>query len=105
MSFKKLRRIQSDDRTQNQLQDNVGDVLDQITARAHLDSQVLYNVRLVVGEANVVPHKLGRAYSSFLPCSMQGVADVWEDKDNNNSPQLNLILYSNGNITLDLEVW
>lgn len=105
MAFKKLRRIQSDDRNQNQLQDNVGDVLDQITARDHLDSQVLYNVRLVVGQANPIPHKLGRIYSSFQPCGMQGVAHVWQDKDNNLSPHLQIILYSNGDVTLDLEVW
>lgn len=65
---------------------------------------VLQNIKLVAG-SNVIDHKLGRKLQGWKPVRIRALANIYDNQDNNRTPQLTLLLVSNAAVTIDLEVF
>jgi len=100
----KFARIQSEDRVVNQLQSNVAQVLDPVTANIILSGIFLKSVPLIAG-ANTISHKLGRRLTGWFVTRKRVTADVWDTQDSNKTPNLNLILNASTGVTVDLYVF
>lgn len=88
----------------NSLQNNIESSIQSLIEKSQNDSQVLTNIRLEAGN-NVINHKLNKKLSGWKVVRKRSAANIYDDQDNNNSPQLTLILVSDAAVTIDLEVF
>lgn len=65
---------------------------------------VLKNIALVTG-TNVVSHRLGRVLQGWKPTRVRALAALYDLQDSNQTPELTLVLVSDANVTVDLEVF
>lgn len=78
--------------------------IDPIITRPQLNSNILKNVPLVTG-SNTINHLLGRKLQGWKLTRIRSAASVYDDQDSNQSPALTLILVSDANVVVDLEVF
>ncbi len=89
----------------NTLQNNISDSLQPMIVKIQNDSGILTRVSLVAGSTNVVSHLLGRKLLGWNVIRLRGEATVWDDQDNNLSPNLTLLLLTSADVVVDLEVF
>lgn len=99
-----LTQFQSDDRISQMMQNSWATQLNPLLANPSLQSIILKNVLLVTGN-NVVNHKLGRTLQGWRIVRQRAAANIHDNQDNNQSPQLTLFLVSSANVSIDLEVF
>lgn len=76
--------------------------LDPIISNPATNPTILKNVPLVVG-TNVINHKLGRKLQGWKIVRKRASADIYDEQDTNQMPQLTLVLVSDAIVTIDLE--
>lgn len=64
----------------------------------------LVSVRLLTGD-NVIDHRLGRKLLGWQLSRIRAAATIYDKQDDNQSPDLTLVLNTSANVTVDLYVW
>ena len=100
----KYQKITTPDRITNQIQDNIGKVVNPLTTIPLNSGSLLPSVSLVSG-ANSVNHKLGRALVGWFIVRQRSAASVYDTQDTNTTPTLTLNLVSSANVVVDLFVF
>lgn len=78
--------------------------LDPIIASPATNPTILKNIPLGIG-TNVINHKLGRTLQAWTVIRKRAAANIHDQQDANQMPQLTLILVSDAVVTVDLEVY
>ena len=89
----------------NQLQSNIEISLATLTNNIQNDSTHLTNISLIAGQTNIINHKLDRQLSGWKIVRQRSLADIYDDQDNNLSPNLTLHLLTSNDVIVDLEVF
>lgn len=100
----RLRRVKSLDRNLDQVQSNVAEILEPISAVPLTRGFILSGVVLASGD-NHVNHKLGRALTGWFVVRKRAAADIYDKQDVNSSPALDLVLHATAAVTVDLFVF
>lgn len=99
-----LPQFQSDDRNFQLMQNSWGSILNPLVANPTLKNLVLENILLVMG-SNVINHKLGRKLQGWKVVRQRSAASLYDTQDSNLSPDLTLVLVSDANVSVNLEVF
>lgn len=100
----KFTKINTPDRLLNQIQDNIGQIVNPLTAIPLNSGNLLQNVMLISG-TTAVNHKLGRALIGWFITRQRGAAAVYDVQDSNSTPTLTLDLVSSAQVVVDLFVF
>jgi hypothetical protein len=65
---------------------------------------ILPNIALAIG-TNVINHKLGRKLQGYYITRKRAAAQIYDQQDSNQTPQLTLVLVSDAVVTIDLAVF
>lgn len=79
--------------------------LDPILAKESNLPVFLVNVSLKAGIDNVINHKLGRKLTGWKITRQRQSAIIYDNQDSNQKPDLTLILLTNADVSIDLEVF
>ncbi len=115
MTFKRFNKLYLNPTTQfdnsaelvrviNQLQSNIENSINPLVQNTHNDSIIIPRVRLLTGQNNIINHLLNRPLVKWCLIRVRGQCQVWDDQDNNTSPQLTLWLLTDQDVTVDIEV-
>lgn len=88
----------------NTLQNNIDDALQPMVVKTQNDSLIIPNISLIAGQVNIVNHRLGRILQCWNCCRIRGPAIIYDDQDNNPSPNLTLWLHTTADVTINLLV-
>jgi hypothetical protein len=100
MSIKQMRKSYTLPEEVKDLENNVKDVLDQITGIGLLDGRLIQDVALLSG-ANRIAHVLGRKPQGFIIVNRNSSAIVWQT----NIDTLFITLNASANITVSLWIF
>ena len=78
--------------------------LDPVLANPVNGVNILKNVTLING-TTVINHKLGSTLHGWFLTRVRGSATIYDAQDNNQTPQLTLILVSNAAVNVDIGVF
>lgn len=79
-------------------------ILDPIVSNLITQGIVLKNVQLQIG-SNAINHGLGRALQGWVIVRKRGAAAIYDTQDQNQSPQLTLLLTSDAVVNINIEVF
>lgn len=99
-----LKTVQTSDRVLNQIQDNTAAVVNPIVANPILNGILITEVELTTGN-NVINHKLGRPLEGWILVRQRSQADIWDDQDDNATPQYTLDLVTDADTSVDLYIF
>lgn len=97
-------RVQTPDVTLQRLQENVSKAVDPIVRNPVTNGNVLTGVIIGTGGTSV-SHKLGRPLLGWMVVRQRAQADVWDEQDDNDRPELTLDLKASATVTVDLYVF
>jgi hypothetical protein len=100
----KIKRLNTNDRIINQIQDNISDVVDHFGEQDLIYGERLENIALVTGSNNV-PHKLSRKLLGWFVIRQRSAASIYDLQDSNPNPATFLRLQASANVTVDLFVF
>ncbi len=100
----KVTRVQTGDRTVNQLQDNIAASLQPFLLNPLLNGSFLNDVVLVTG-SNTINHKLGRNLVGWMITRRNGVATVYDTQSTNALPDKTLLLTASAGLTCTIYVF
>jgi hypothetical protein len=103
MALGKFKQIQSDNYELMKVQSNIITALIPIQNSQIIDGQVLRNISLTAGQANIINHRLNRNIVGYLVIRKNTNADVWDS--NSQTPNLTILLYTDTNCQVDLYVF
>ncbi len=92
-------------RVVNALQGNIEDAIQPLIVKIQNDSLVLQNISLKTGQTNIINHLLGRRLLGWEISRQRSKAQIWDNQDNNLSPQLTLFLDVSNDVIVDLVVF
>jgi hypothetical protein len=101
--MKSFSRVQTLDRTINQLQDNLGKAINDLNANPLSSGVLLEGVDLVSGD-NTIYTTLPQALTGWIVVRMNTYRDIYDKQDSNTNSQT-LILNSTGTTTVSLFVF
>lgn len=87
----------------NKVQENIQAAVDPIIMCPLVNGVLLVNIRVLTGQANMVPHKLGRRPRGWFVVSPKQDVRVWEEFSE--LPSSMLKLQSSANATINLWVF
>lgn len=100
-----FKQVQTNDRVQNQIQDNVQFALVPIQQCPVIDGILLQNIDLING-TNIIDHKLGRKLIGwFLVRINNSIISLYDTQDTNPNPEQTLNLVINGNAQVSIYVF
>lgn len=79
-------------------------ILNPIVNNPANNSLILKNQALVIG-SNVINHKLGRKLQGWKLVRVRAAANIYDNQDFNQMPQLTLYLVSDADVVVDIEVF
>lgn len=85
----------------NKVQENVQQAVEPLIACPLVGGQMLQNVRVLSGQANMVPHKLGRKPRGWFVVSPKQEVSVWEEFSELPSSMLKL----QASATATINIW
>lgn len=103
MSFDRFKKVKTDDRVMNQIQDNIDRFSQPIVSKISLDRYVLTGVFLKSGQTNRIPHKLGRTLLGWVICDKSAFSDI--KSVDSASPKLTLDLECSADVIVSIEVF
>jgi len=98
-----LKRINTEDKNLNQVQENVDKVLDGINQNPLLGGRIKQDVVLKELEPFELEHGMNRQVIGYFIIKKSGEADVWDTKSN--IPSKTLILTSTKNVVISLYIF
>ncbi len=96
--------FKSEDQSLTLLQTNWSSQINPVIDNAPNKSLVLKNIKLVTGSNNINT-TLGRTLQGWKIVRQRSAGTVYDNQDNNPKPNLTLLLISNADIVIDLEVF
>lgn len=90
--------------TLEQLQPKWASILNPIIKNPSNNANILQNINLVVG-TNTINHLLGQKLQGWRISRQRALASIYDQQDNNQTPQLTLVLVADNPVTIDLEVF
>lgn len=93
-----------DDETVQLMQNKWAGILNPIITNPLNSANILKNIRLASG-ANTVDHLLQRPLQGWYIVRQRGPAAIYDQQDNNQSPQLTLKLNSSASVSVDIVVF
>ena len=99
-----IAKVQTNNREVNQLQSNILSYLNTLGQNALLSGTILTEQALVNG-SNTINHKLDRKLQGWFIIRQRGPASVYDNQDNNTSPNRTLILISDADVSVDIFVF
>ncbi len=96
--------FKTDDKDLILLQNKWSSILNPIISNPATSSLILKNVQLSSG-TNVINHKLGRKLQGWNIVRLRGAASIYDDQDSNSMQDLTLVLVSNTQVLVDIEVF
>lgn len=79
-------------------------ILDPFIAQPQLTSNILTNIALING-TTVVNHKLGHTLNGWKIVRQRADASIYDNQNNNQTPDITLVLVSNAAVVCDIEVF
>jgi len=102
---KTYRRVQSDDRVVNQIQDNLQEVLNDLTKTQILNNIILKDVPLTSGVLNTINHKLGRVPQGYIIIRKTANSNIWDEQAQNTVQDRTLNLRCSTTCRVDIYVF
>ncbi len=99
-----LPQFQTDDKDFQLMQNSWASQLNPVLANPTTKSSILKNVQLIAG-TNTINHLLSRKLQGWKLVRKRAAAEIYDEQDANQSPQLTLILVSNAQVSVDIEVF
>ena len=103
--MKTFRRINSNEKDINVVQDNVEDAFSYLLKDPFNQSILLKNVKLISGQNNIINHLLGRKLIGWSIVRKRGPGDIWDEQDSNTIPNLTLLLSTSQDVVVDIRVY
>lgn len=100
----KLPLIHSQDNELNLIQTKWKSLIDPILSNTLVDGRLISGVSLVNG-SNTINHKLGRNLLGYIIVGINGIASIYDNQANNQTPDLTLTLISNAAVKVNLWVF
>lgn len=86
------------------MQSNWASQLNPILANPTNNSSILKNIQLIVG-TNTINHLLGKNLTGWNIVRKRGPAEIYDNQDTNQMPNLTLTLISDASVSVDIEVF
>ncbi len=86
------------------LQTNWASILDPVIGLPIVDSIILKNIHLAIGDTSV-DHKLSRKLIGWIVIRQRAAASIFDYQDINKTPTLTLALHSDADVIVDLLVF
>lgn len=102
--FKAIARVQTENREVNQLQSNIISSLQPLTQNPLVSGRIVKQVSLKNG-TNTINHGLNRTLIGWFLVRKRGNANIYDNQDNNKTPEINLILISSADVDVDIYVF
>lgn len=99
-----LPQFNSPDRAFSLLQTAWAQILNQLTNRQQNLTNILQNTALITG-SNTVFHGLGKPLQGWRMTRIRALATIYDDQENNPTPENTIILVASAPVTIDLEVF
>ena len=93
-----------DDETVQLLQNKWAAIINPVVNNPSNNARIIKDYSLSIG-SNTINHKLGKKLQVWRLVRKRAAAEIYDDQDNNPSPQLTLVLVSDSNVVVDLEVF
>lgn len=97
-----LPQFQSDDRNFQLMQNAWAQRLNPLIRNPSLQSLILPQVALISG-VNTINHRLGKKLTGWRIVRLRATAEIYDQQDDNQMPDLTLVLVSNAAVTVDIE--
>lgn len=99
-----LPQFQSTDKDFQLMQNSWASKINPVISNPANNSNLLTGIELVIG-SNLINHRLGRKLQGWIVVGINGAAQIYDQQADNRSPQLTLILVSDADVTVNLEVF
>lgn len=99
-----IAKVQTVDRTVNQLQSNIISAVNPILANPIVSGTILTSVSLVVG-SNTISHNLNRNLQGWIIIRQRALSQIYDTQDSNPNPSITLILVASSAVVVDLYVF
>ena len=99
-----IAKVQTDNREVNQLQSNILSYLNTLGQNALLSGTILQKQSLSSG-SNTINHKLNKPLQGWFIIRQRSAASIYDDQDNNPTPNRTLILISSADVIVDIFVF
>lgn len=99
-----LPNFHTQDQNFQRLQSQWSSQLNPMLANPSLQSSILKNVQLITG-SNTVNHLLGRKLVGWRIVRKRGPGSIYDTQDANQAPNLTLLLTTDTDISVDIEVF
>ena len=90
--------------TFSMLQTKWASILNPLLGNPSNNASILPKISLLTG-SNVVNHKLGKKLQGWSIVRQRSAANIYDDQDANQSPDLTLVLVSSADVVVDLQVF
>ena len=97
----KFKSFNSSNMEINRLQDNVADGFNPVLNSPILDSVIVKDVALIVGD-NVVNHLLGRPPLGWIVIRKRAAGNFYDKQDTNTIPNRTIVINSDSAVTVDI---
>lgn len=85
-------------------QDRWASILNPVIKNPSNNRSLLTNISLIAG-TNVINHKMGQRLQGWNPVRIRASATFYDLQDDNQTPELTLVLVSSANVVIDIEVF
>jgi hypothetical protein len=103
MADRVYKKLRTGDRIIDGIQDNIDTVISPIATNDFVYGNILKNITLTFGVANIVKHKLGREAQGYIIIKRNTDGIVWDTS--NDFPDRNLTLHSSKDVIVNLYVF
>lgn len=103
MSLPALKRIFSNDRVLNQVQEAVNEAIRPLLQMPIASGRLIEDIALVSGTAKSIEHKLNRESAGWIVVKKNANVDIWESTSS--IPTKTLVLNASGTVTISLWVF
>lgn len=101
----KFTKLQTSDRLIDQIQTNLGNVINPIASNLLVQGHFINNVILIAGITNIIPTGLNQNLNGWMITRLRGNSIIWDEQDTNPTPNQNLQLICSANVTVDLYIF
>ena len=99
--MKSLKKIASDDRAVNQLQENMEQAINPVLKSQIIDGIIIKDVEVLTGTPKTINHLLGRAITGYAVIKRNASSQIWDSANDKRTLTLN----SSANVTINLWVF
>lgn len=103
--LKHYKKISSDSRAVNQLQENVEQALNPIVDKQILDGILIKDISLISGQDNNINHLLGRELLGWTIVRQKANSIIWDSQDSSISKSRTLTLNCSADVTISIWVF